>query len=147
MKLKLVSGEFTLIDKEDYLKVSKFKWFLDKSNGYVRRNYKSIYLHRFLLNPEKNLVVDHINGNTLDNRRKNLRAVSRSENGRNKKLNSNNTSGYQGVYFHKKTKKWKAAISINAKSVHIGLFFTKEEAYEAYRKEYNKYFKNFRQKI
>jgi len=65
--------------------------------------------------------IDHINGIRDDNRWGNLRAVSKSENNKNKKHHSNNTSGVMGVYWHKRTEKWMAYISVDRRRIHLGL--------------------------
>lgn len=74
--------------------------------------------------------VDHIDGNGLNNRWNNLRIVNAIENGKNRRLNDNNVSGYQGVSFYNLTNKWRAAISIDGKKKHLGYFDTFEEAKE-----------------
>jgi|TARA_R110000803_G_scaffold17700_3_gene47644 hypothetical protein len=75
--------------------------------------------------------IDHINGNGLDNRLENLRAVSPNENSRNQKLHKNNTSGTVGVYFNKIAQNYQASIKINGKKKHLGCFKNKEEAVAA----------------
>lgn len=89
-----------IIDIDDYELCKNHKWYLD-SSGYARTsidNHK-IRLHRFLLNPHDEELVDHINRNRLDCRRKNMRIVTRKENSINRGLQSNNNSGVSGVYF------------------------------------------------
>ena len=75
--------------------------------------------------------IDHINGNGLDNRLENLRAVSNGENLRNKKIYKNNTSGTLGVSFDKRCQNYQAKIMINKKYKHLGYFKNKEEAIAA----------------
>lgn len=89
-----------IINIEDYKLCKDYKWYLD-SLGYVRTsiNNKKIRLHRFLLNPQNNETIDHINRNRLDCRRSNMRIVTRRENSYNRSLQSNNKSGISGVYF------------------------------------------------
>lgn len=79
--------------------------------------------------PEKQL--DHINGNTLDDRIENLRDVSISINMRNRRKSSNNTTGYTGVYFHARTGKWNARIEVDGKVVSLKYHKTPEDANEA----------------
>ena len=67
-------------------------------------------------------MVDHVNGNTLDNRRENLRICSRSENGWNTKIRKNNKSGYRGVSWKKDKNKWVARVSKNRQHIFIGFF-------------------------
>lgn len=108
-----------------------------QNNGYltIKLNRKSYKAHRiaWLLTygswPEDQ--IDHINGNGLDNRLENLRAVSKGENLRNQKIPKNNTSGTLGVSFDKRYKSYLASIQINGKSKYLGLFKNKEEAIAA----------------
>ena len=87
--------------------------------------------------------IDHINGYGLDNRFENLREATRRENGRNRKKHKNNTSGFRGVYWHKKARKYHARIKTNEKRIHIGLFNTAEEASEAYEASAKRLFGKF----
>ena len=75
--------------------------------------------------------IDHINGLTTDNRFENLRIVTNTVNSRNKKMRNNNTSGFTGVYWYKRDRKWQARIKINNKYKHLGCFDTIEEAIAA----------------
>lgn len=75
--------------------------------------------------------TDHINGIKDDNRVDNLRAVSMSENSRNSKLYSNNTSGVPGVYWCSRGKNWFARVFVNKRSTHLGMFSSKKDAIAA----------------
>ncbi len=88
-------------------------------------------------------VVDHINGDGLDNRRCNLRVTSQKFNNRNARKRKKGTSIYKGVHFCEVTKKWKAQIQINKKKKSLGGYFTEKEAAEAYNEEALKLFKEF----
>lgn len=109
----------TIIDREDVDRVRYIKWKL--SHGYVLNNSKrkgsTIYLHRVVLDTDQ--FVDHINHNILDNRKSNLRIVTKSQN----QMNVN----YKGV---SKTKedKWYAYIKINQKMINLGKYIDEEEA-------------------
>lgn len=83
--------------------------------------------------------IDHINGNSIDNRIENLRDVSTSVNHKNYRLAKNNTSGYVGVTWFKSTKKWKAAIKVNKKDIHLGYFLAKDSAIKARKDAERKY--------
>ena len=72
--------------------------------------------------PSKGLVIDHINGNGLDNRIVNLRLTTNTGNIRNCRLSKNNTSGVNGVWYHKQCKKWVAELMYNRKKISLGLF-------------------------
>jgi hypothetical protein len=91
-----------------------------------------VYMHRLLMAAPSGLCVDHIDGNTLDNRRANLRLATHSENLRNMKRKKNNRSGYRGV--HRVRNRWCAQITCNRKVRTLGTFATAEEAHEAYVK-------------
>lgn len=117
-----------LIDKDDIEKVQKFKWNVkyDKTidNYYVysheRNNYinrKTLRLHRFLMNCPKDLQVDHVNRNTLDNRKCNLKVCTLQENLNNKGEYKNNTSGYKNIHYSKANKTFVCEIKRNNKMV------------------------------
>jgi len=136
-KIKLTNGEYTLVDKEDYNYLKNFKW-LKRSNyvGYVKQKNKkqtTILMHRLIMNAKKGEIIDHINRNPLDNRKKNLRLSNKSKNAANCKIHKHNTSGYKGV--SKYRNKFKAYIVKNNKQIHIGCFYTKKEAAIAYNKK------------
>ena len=101
-----IDGE-VLISREDLERVSSRQWYIKDStneNHYVacKMNGKTCKLHRFILNAmSRTDIVDHINRNTLDNRRENLRIVSSTENNLNCRKSRNNSSGRTGVYFKK----------------------------------------------
>lgn len=88
-------------------------------------------------------IVDHIDRNYANNKWENLRKASLSENSGNTKLSITNTSGVKGVYWNKTKEKWIAQIGIYNRRVHIGNFYTKEEAEKAYKAEANKHFGEF----
>lgn len=129
-----------IFDIEDYEKIKNFCWS-ESAHGYVysKQNGKLIYLSRFLLGNE-NGIVDHINHNILDNRKSNLRIVSKSENAINHKLLRNNTSGITGVFRNSKGDRWKAGITVNNKPIHLGTFYNFEDAVKARKEAEEKYF-------
>lgn len=133
---------FALVDDEDYEELNKVRWCTvgDVSRGtkYAWRNDRSggkhtaIRMHRVIMKPPAGMVVDHINGNGLDNRRANLRICTPLENFRNRpKLSKNNTSGASCVYWQKDCRKWKASVGMHKKHHYLGLFETKAKAKEA----------------
>jgi hypothetical protein len=105
----------------------------DSGNGYrkVSINKKRYYEHRiiFLMHhgfiPE---IVDHIDGNTLNNNIDNIRASNKSLNACNSKIPSHNTSGHKGVLWLKREKKWGVRVQFNKRQIHLGSFFDKELA-------------------
>ena len=92
-------------------------------------------MHRFLLNPKKNEIVDHINHNRVDNRLFNLRICNAGINGHNQIKQINLTSKYKGVYFENSTKKYRVEIQCNKKRYKLGRFNTDIEAAEEYNKK------------
>ena len=87
--------------------------------------------------------IDHINRDRKDNRITNLRLATRSQNQHNRTKSKNNTSGYKGVTWCKKTNAWMARIGINYKLIHLGRFISAEEAYDAYKEAAKKYHKQY----
>lgn len=146
-KIQLTQGKFTIVDDEDYIELNKYNWCVSKGRNTlyaVRRcSNKVIRIHRILLDCPENNMVDHINGNGLDNRKENLRICNKSQNNGNSKLRVDNTSGFKGVFYHKSTKKWTSQIKINGKRKYLGLFTDKLEAKEAYEKEAKKHLSEF----
>ena len=100
-------------------------------------------MHRVILKTPKGMDTDHRNGDGLDNRRCNLRICTKSQNSINRKMQSNNTSGYRGVYWHKRDKKWLAHIKIDGKKINFGYCSTKEQAAEAYNEAAKKHYGEF----
>lgn len=108
----LKHGEKVLLDDLDYIKIKDFTWILYKtkdknpmavySSLRIGKNKKRVALQNIILNPKKGFVVDHIDGNPLNNKRSNLRVCTQANNLLNKKLYKNNKSGHKGIYFNKK---------------------------------------------
>lgn len=135
-----------LVDLEDVDIVKDYKWTLDNSVGYVLTGIKGttnkVSLHRLIMNPDDNMVVDHINHNKLDNRKSNLRICTQQQNNINTSLKKTNTSGITGVSWDKSRNKWVAHI----KGKQLGRFNTKEEAIEARKQAELEYFGEYRNK-
>lgn len=153
VKIPLTQNKFTLIDDEDFERVNQFKWHFvnGKYGGYARRTlnpkpsigrykHKDIYLHAFLLKPSKNMMVDHINHDTLDNRKDNLRIVTASENAMNRKKRNDNTTGYIGINIEKG--KYRVSIRKDGKTFHFGGYTNIQHAWLARRWAERLYFKD-----
>ena len=118
--------------------IKDYCWYYD--DGYLHSNITvgkgkqdSISLHRLVMNCPEGLEVDHIkhpqkHENKLDNRKSNLRIVTKSENQMNKHKQENNTSGIVGVHWHSRDGVWEAYISCNNKQIYLGRFNEKEDA-------------------
>ena len=135
----------TIIDSEDKLKVQNKKWCLNKDNYVISGSIKPFqYLHRLIMNTTS-LTVDHINGDTLDNRKSNLRLCTNADNLKNRvKLPKNNTSGILGVRFRKDRNKWYSELQADGKTIRLGSYLTKEEAIKARKDGEEKYFKEYK---
>ena len=125
-----------LIDLQDEPLLQEHYWIcrIDRRTkyksikAYCGKNRKYVALSRLIMDCPNGLEVDHINRDTLDNRRLNLRICDRSTNCLNKGISSKNNSGVTGVYFHSRDKKWIAKIKINGKTLWLGSFDDKEQA-------------------
>jgi hypothetical protein len=138
-------------DLEDYDKIKNYCWRKDKYK-YIVTNEKEddrkiIKMHRLIMNVyDEDIKIDHIFHNRYDNRKKFLRIASNIENSQNRSLQSNNTSGYTGVWYDKKRNKWVAEIKVNKKKKHIGRFNNLQDAVIARKNAEIKYFGDFRYK-
>ena len=128
---------YTLVSDEDYYDVVQHKWYLNRG-GYPWSRLGSEMQCFLVKNNDPTKVVDHINCDKMDNRRENLRIVSRSFNNRNKRKREGTSSKYKGVQFYSQTNKWRARIKINNHEKHLGYFHTEEEARIRYQEEYDK---------
>lgn len=140
-RLPLSQAKFALVDDEDYDFLMQWKWCFT-STGYAkhttpRPRRKHWLMHRLILErmgARDFRQVDHINGDGLDNRRRNLRAATNQQNSRNVSKHSDNTSGFKGVIRNTRGKKWEAAIWDGAKRKYLGLFDNPKDAARAYNK-------------
>ncbi len=143
---KRYKGFFTLVDDEDYEELIKRTWsvhFGNTGKKYTASYYKfggkqkMLVMHRVVmgLSHGDKRQVDHISGNTLDNRKCNLRLCTGTQNGYNNKIQKNNTSGYKGVSWDKKNKKWKAKVCSCGKEFFLGRFNNKISAANEYNKK------------
>ena len=148
MNIRFSKDKYTLIDDEDYDKVKDLCLYSSGKSGYVKfkHNGKAMFLHRFLLGLEKDgkYLVDHKNGDKLDNRKANLRLCTKPENAHNiRKLSQHNSSGYKGVFFDKCGDRWRAKIQYMGKSIFLGSFKSVLDAAKAYDQAAIHYFGEF----
>ena len=148
----LTQGKVAIVDDEDFDYLNQFKWYAHKMNNnfYTQRSNRinkkyagTLYIHRIIMNASKGSVVDHINGNTLDNRKCNLRICTHGQNIRNQKININNTSGFKGVCYRKDKNKWRVVLQLNSKKIHIGYYLNIIDAAKAYNEAAIKYHGEF----
>lgn len=142
MKLLKINIGFTLVDDEDYDKLSRYNWSYTHGQGVRKATVKSdkpyirnssVILARVVTNCPKDFVVDHKDGDKLNNQKENLRVCKQINNCFNKeKTQSKCSSKYKGVYYDKTNKSWKAEISANNNKICIGTFLTEKDAAIAY---------------
>lgn len=132
--IELTQGFEAIVDDVDYEELYRYSWSAQKTRNvnrvYARGSQKGhlIYMHRAILQPKAHEICDHINRNGLDNRRVNLRIVSKSGNLMNTGVHKDNKSGVKGVSFYKKRQKWIAFIYAHNRSHFLGYFSTLEQA-------------------
>lgn len=161
VQLLLTRGQFAIVDEDDAdLDFPKWQAYFNRTyaNGgnyvatrTIKRDGKkrTEYMHRTILARKlgrelvSGEVVDHINGNPLDNRRANLRLSVSGGNQRNTSRRKDCASGFKGVRYHKQTKKWMARITISGKQTNLGYFNNPEEAHAAYCEAAVKYYGEF----
>lgn len=142
IEILIKPGCVALVDPID-ADLAQFKWSI--SNGYAMRKRCTVVLHRIILERKINRcllpgeLVDHIDGDRLNNRRSNLRVATQSQNQFNRSKPRNNTSGFKGVSWKKSHKSWQAIIKVHGKHIHLGYFDIPEEAHAAYMKAACKY--------
>ena len=154
-EIQLTKGYIALVDDKDFEKVNTISWHVvlrkDKqpmcAQGWTKGSFKlrkRLKMHRFILNLNNpNMVVDHINCNSLDNRRHNLRICKQSENCKNLRKLRKTKSIYKGVSWHTQQKKWSVRINVDKKIIHLGTFNNDKDAAHVYNVAAVKYFKQF----
>lgn len=150
-EIQLANGAVAIVDAEDVELISGYAWYEEKSRhtSYAacttggRSTKTRTKMHRLILGAGHGEVVDHINGNGLDNRKSNLRIATHSQNQINRASPSNNKSGFKGVIYCKQTGRWRAELRAYGKWVWIGRFDTPEEAARAYDATAREYFGEF----
>lgn len=130
------------MDDSDYTELLERRLAVYKINGlsyaFVTDEEGATAVHRIIMADSltKELpMVDHINGNTLDNRKSNLRVCTHAQNMQNRKMHKNNKSGYKGVYFQSDDNRrnpWRVEIKANKRRIQVGSYATAVEAAGAY---------------
>jgi len=153
-RIPLTQGKYAIVDPDDYPGLSKCKWYAAKNKGtfYAVRSWWSkvdkkkikLKMHRVIIDVPYGLVVDHINHNGLDNRKANLRLATFAQNARNSvRSKSSASSVFRGVYYNKRTGKWRSSIYINNRRKQLGYFRDESDAAKAYDKAAKKFHKEF----
>jgi hypothetical protein len=141
--IPLTAAKAAMVDDADYPWLIKYRWYaaFDKPTNkyYARRHlavrvnkYKKIRMHREIMGVvDPKIQVDHKNGDTLDNRRENLRIATSAQNNANHRMHKSNKSGFKGVCWDKRRQRWRATI-FKGKQYYLGYFDTPESAHDAY---------------
>lgn len=146
MKVR-IKGCDVLLDEEDLHLIEKYSWRIQKRKHgpYVRSSipvngkHVDIYLHRIIANAPEGLVVDHINGDGLDNRKCNLRVCTHAQNLANQKNQKRGRSKYKGVVWRANANKWGAKIMVEGKYIWLGYHSLESAAAQAYNEAATKY--------
>jgi hypothetical protein len=154
-RIRLAQPRYAIVDPEDYERLSKYEWEARRARNspfYAARQdinrstrkYKLIFMHREIIEIGDGLFADHINHNTFDNRKANLRPATQTQNNRNRrKFSGVSNSKYKGVYWKKHLKKWVAQIGVDRKVIHLGCFKKEKDAAKAYDQAAKKYHGEF----
>jgi hypothetical protein len=149
-EITMSCGRVALVDAADLAELSKLKWSFGrcgtKSGGYAYAyvggaGYRKAAMHRLILGAVPGQLVDHINGDGLDNRRANLRFATKSQNSANSHKASKSACGFRGV--HRRHRRFRAYIQKDGRQRFIGSYATAEEAARAYDAEATKLFGEF----
>ena len=135
----LTRGLEAIIDVDDIHLIDRFNWHARPGTrthyaARTRRPEKPRVrnMQNQIMQPDAGFIVDHIDGNGLNNRRCNLRFATIGENNRNIRMTAANTSGRKGVDWHKRCKRWRAQIKFEGKKIHLGYYSNVEDAHAAY---------------
>lgn len=141
-EIPLPQGKVVLVDDEDYDWLNQWNWRAHRAHDadmfyVIRRTFKHegrrvVAMHRQILGASPGELVDHRDGNSLNNQRSNLRFCDWFQNNWNRRKGVRNSSGYKGVYWHKTNNSWAAQIVFKGHKLHLGLFPNPIEAARTY---------------
>lgn len=147
--IALTQGLFATVDVDDYERLAKYRWYFyqDGNTFYAFRREgkraRKIIMHREIMDAPKGLVVDHRDGDGLNNRKSNLRVCTQAQNACNRRPRWDGTSVYKGVSWYKPSKKWEAKITYKGKCTYLGRFDDEIEAAKVYDAKAKELFEEF----
>lgn len=146
-RIPLTRGLHAIVNDDDFLFLSSFKWHANYSRGsfyaMARIGGKDVMMHRLIMEAQSHQMVDHRNGDPLDNRRENLRFCSMSQNQANSKVRLDSSTGFKGVNFRKDSGKFRVRLQFKNNRLNIGAFDSLGAAKLAYAEAAKKYFGEF----
>ena len=143
-EIPLSQGLVAVIDEADLPLVQGRRWFANPGRKtYYARSGGSVLMHRMLLGAPKGIPVDHIKGNGLDNRRRNLRLCSNAQNQWNAGARRDSVTGHRGVSFRRDTKRFCAHIRVHGRRFYLGEYRVLEDAIQVYNAAARTHFGEF----
>jgi hypothetical protein len=147
-EIQLTTGGVAMIDDEDYARIARYSWRLNRKGRPVRTTHaggRSICteMHRFILEPPPGVRVDHIDGDPLNNQRANLRLATAAENSRNRRSLPGSSSRFKGVTWNRQCGKWQAGIKVSGRQIHLGLHVQEDAAARVYDRAAREHFGEF----
>lgn len=140
--IPLTQGKIAVVDAADFEALSHWNWFAMRSHPrranckwYAARRDEQkhwVTMHRMIIGALPGVLIDHRDGDGLNNRRTNIRIASPTGNAQNRRPRVGNTSGFKGVSWDSRAERWHVQIAINGKNTHVGHFDLKEDAARAY---------------
>ncbi len=148
------TAKVAVVDDEDFEWLSGFSWHIQdgkRRQGYagtkLGKRGSDLYMHRMIaekmFNPEGKWQVDHVNGDSFDNQRSNIRLSTQAQNLMNARKRKGTLSKYKGVTWNRNRETWNAYITVNKEFVHLGVFRNEMKAAKAYDEAAKEHFKEF----
>ena len=149
-QIPLTRGKVALVDDDDFEELNQYKWYVHNEHGYfyaargmlVEGKVKTIRMHRQIMNAFDAILIDHKDGNGLNNQRYNIRVCTYAENAYNQKIKKH-SSIFKGVGWREVRKRWRASIRFNDKLKELGLFKSEIDAALVYDNKARELFGEF----